>query len=166
MNPEFITRVVGLVQKNGDRVILADPQTGKAVVVLDLESYERLCDTSAVAAATPPVAPVKTQENTLKIAQKTAEPSKNTTSKRQPVFLAPEASEKASMRDLTQEELLDKINRDIGVWKTAQERKHAEELVSAAQTLPRFSAIGGPAAGGETQNALEEEERFYLEPIE
>ena len=42
MNPEFITRVVGLVQKTNDRVVLADPSSGKAVVVMDLDSYERL----------------------------------------------------------------------------------------------------------------------------
>ena len=60
------------------------------------------------------------------------------------------------MADLTQEELIDKINRDIGAWKTAQERRRTDELKSAAQFAPRF----------ETVSALEDEERFYLEPIE
>lgn len=156
MQPEFISRVVGLVQKNGDRVILADPQTGKAVVVLDLESYERLCDASPAVGETPATLPFQTPKMSLPNATKIAEQSKKIDAQRKPIFTVPEASGRGTLADLTQEELLDKINRDIGVWKTAQERKRSDELVSAAQTLPRFEA----------PSALEEEERFYLEPIE
>ena len=60
------------------------------------------------------------------------------------------------MADLTQEELIDKINRDIGAWKTAQDRRRTDELKSVAKEVPQFEAV----------SALEEEERFYLEPIE
>ncbi len=67
--------------------------------------------------------------------------------------------------DLTQEELLDKINRDIGDWKTAQERKRTEVLQSAAER-PDSRPIERSPKQVETEQSLEEEERFYLEPIE
>ena len=163
MNLDFISRVVGLVQKTGDRVVLADPQSGKAVVVLDLESYERLCAVPNVVSApaqAPVAAPVTLPPEAPKIAptfvQKVAQSSQKTEPKTQPKMTIGQPSEKAAMADLTQEELLDKINRDIGLWKTAQERRHSDELTSVTRSLPRFEA----------QSALEEEERFYLEPIE
>jgi hypothetical protein len=138
MNPEFISRIVGLVQKTGDRVILADQQTGKAVVVLDLESYERLCAPSPAQVATPAPRPeIKVQET-----EKVAEISQNSDAKRKAVFAPSASKETGAMADLTQEELMAKINRDIGAWKTAQDRKRP------------------------SRNAFEEEERFYLEPIE
>ena len=163
MNLEFISRVVGLVQKTGDRVVLADPQSGKAVVVLDLESYERLCAMPNVVSAPAPApvaVPVPTPSEAPKTApsfvQKVAQTSQKIESKAQPKMTVQQPPEKATLADLTQEELLDKINRDIGVWKTAQERRHVDELTSVTRSLPRFEA----------QSALEEEERFYLEPIE
>ena len=60
------------------------------------------------------------------------------------------------LADLTQEDLLDKINRDIGAWKNAKDRRHSDELRSVAQKNPYL---------GEA-DALEDEEKFYLEPIE
>jgi len=77
--------------------------------------------------------------------------------RKKPVKVTPETMGVTHvMADLTQEELIDKINRDIGAWKTAQDRRRTDELKSAAKSAPQF----------ETASALEEEERFYLEPIE
>lgn len=41
INPEFLKRVMTLAMKNGDRVVVTDPATDKAVVVMDFESYEK-----------------------------------------------------------------------------------------------------------------------------
>ena len=162
MQPELITRVISLIQKNGDKVVLADPQSGKAVVVMDLESYERLCVPTHVStpAPTPIEAPVRTPMMAPKIAiqevEKKAEVSKIST-KKKGIQVTPDTMGSTHiLADLTQEELIDKINRDIGAWKTAQERRRTDELKSAAQPAPQY----------ETVNAMEEEERFYLEPIE
>ena len=62
----------------------------------------------------------------------------------------------SAFSDLTQTELLDKINRDIAAWKTAQDRKRTDELRAAASQGQALSSA----------DALEEEERFYLEPID
>ena len=167
MQPELITRLVGLVQKTGERVILADPETGKAVVVMDLAEYERLCvappPAPAVASPVPLPVPaphvqvhVPAPKTVEEISQKMAQPSDNPFKKRGRQLGVEGGVTPATSRDLTQEELLDKINRDIGAWKTAQERKRTDELKAVVQNTPRL----------ETVNAMEDEERFYLEPIE
>ncbi|MEY4744971.1 MAG: hypothetical protein RL272_916 [Candidatus Parcubacteria bacterium] len=154
MQPELIARVINLIQKNGDKVVLADPQSGKAVVVMDLEAYEKLCVQPA------PATVPKAIEMTPKIAfpdiEKKAEVSQNS-GKKKGIRLSPETMGPTHiLADLTQEELIDKINRDIGAWKTAQDRRRADELKSAAQIAPQYEAA----------SAIEDEERFYLEPIE
>jgi hypothetical protein len=162
LQPELISRVISLIQKNGDKVVLADPQTGKAVVVMDLEAYEKLCAVPAVAAPAPaPVeAPAKpfaaAPKFTIQEVEKKAEFSKVSTKKKGIQVTADMMGPTHILADLTQEELIDKINRDIGAWKTAQDRRRTDELKSAAQLAPQTEAVA----------AMEDEERFYLEPIE
>ncbi len=160
MNPELISRVVELIGRHGDRVVLADPQSGKAVMVMDLKAYEALvsgqkADPPAAAQTAMPVAlPIETPApaKPAKIAQKTAVRSVVSVTAAKPEPIATDEP----LADLTQEELLDKINREIGAWKTAQESKRTQELQSAAQNVTQFQVT----------KAFEEEERFYLEPIE
>jgi hypothetical protein len=168
MNPELISRLIGLVEKTGDRVVLADPETGKAVVVMDLPSYEKLCmggvrvekveEKTAPAVTKDAVkdAPAPEARNTPFKSPKTAENKANTAKAAKMAEAAPSVPVQGALVDLTQAELLDKINREIAAWKTAQEDKHADELKAAALTAIPFAAAG----------VFEEEERFYLEPIE
>lgn len=159
MQPELVVRLVGLVQKTGERLVLADPTTGKAVVVMDLEQYERLCavapDQAAVQISDPN--PFQAPKIEVEIPQKIAKQSDNPFKKRGRQLGVEIPLESERPRDLTQEELLDKINRDIGDWKTAQERRRTDELKSVAHGIADRSAV---------VSALEDEERFYLEPIE
>ena len=46
MNPEIINRVINLIDKNNERVVLVDPETGQAVVVMDFDAYERMTDSN------------------------------------------------------------------------------------------------------------------------
>lgn len=179
MNPELITRLVKLIEKTGDRVILPDPTSGKAVVVLDLDAYERLCTAPAVAepatatdAAAPPVDPSPSAPSSrevetgvpafaprMRVETAVPEPPQRPAVEKKevdPPNIPENKAKTKGLEDLTQEELLDKINRDIDAWKTAQDTKRAEELRSAAQDLGPFAAT----------SQLEEEERFFLEPIE
>lgn len=159
LKTELLARVIALIQKNGDKVVVADPATGKAVVVMDLDAYETLC--AAHAETAPAVAPVRAPEIMPKpavhVPEKIAEQSvKN--DKKKPVKVTPETMGTTHLlADLTQEQLIDKINRDIGAWKTAQDLRRTDELKSAVQPAPQPQQ---PAS------ALEDEERFYLEPIE
>lgn len=160
MNPELITRLISLVERTGDRVVLADPETGKAVVVMDLSSYERLCTSGVKAESVAAPAVFKEPESEPRISppksQKTAENAVIPAKMARVVEPAPAAPVSSGLTDLTQAELLDKINREIAAWKTAQESKRTEELKAAAKTVSPFVAAG----------VFEEEERFYLEPIE
>ena len=192
-----------MVKSGSDRVILADSATGKAVVIIGLDEYERLSGTGtttavmqtaphaaepaaapvepilqarpafAYAPAAAPVpapvphmveprveAPAKAPEIVPKTPvggiNKYAVQSDNPFKKKAMQLGVVTAPVSSAERDLTQAELLDKINRDIGDWKTAQERKRAQELTSVARSAPR----------PEPESPVEEEERFYLEPIE
>ena len=166
MNPEFITRVVGLVQKTNERVVLADPQTGKAVVVMDFDSYERLISAAPAAPAQVPVpapqikaeVPIErpsTRIPTPPTVEKTAMVGEIPVKTRVHVAVKDRAARPSLRQDLTQEAGRDIMNRDTGAWKTAQPR--------ASEAL-RPVPVSQPA--GLSVSAIEEEERFYLEPIE
>ncbi len=161
MNPELIARLVSLVERTGDRVVLADPQSGKAVVVMDLSSYEKLCvgvkpaELSSKPPAQDETAPAPKSEEPK--AQKVAEIKEKTAIEIRPADKPATRAANPGSSDLTQEELLDKINREIAAWKNGQEQKRTDELKAAAKTAVPFSGVAG---------VFEEEERFYLEPIE
>lgn len=198
MDSNLIARLVRLIGKNNDRIILPDLATGRTVVLMDLEAYEELLgsteqrnegsnptpgadktsvpthqekrhshaplDSVIVEPVAPPVTPVVVPVDVAPqpVARESSTTSVQDTPKK-PAFKAkkkkdrtPKAPEDTGrLSDLTQDELLAKINRDIGDWKTAQDLRRAEELQSAARFEPE-------TASEETF----EEERFYLEPIE
>jgi hypothetical protein len=178
MHSEFLQKLIGLVAKTGNTMIVPDPTTGKSYVVMDMESYERL-----LAGSTPVPAYSAGGQQALQPFPQPQMPMAYQVpfqampqAPQQPVFVPPAPTppeshfsaqqsrkepipttpRKPASVDLTQEELLDKINRDIGDWKTAQERKRTEVLQTAAEPQRQIF----------DEQALEEEERFYLEPIE
>jgi hypothetical protein len=158
ISPELIARVINLIQKNGDKVVLADPTTGKAVVVLDLDVYEKLCGTASsdVSEKAAPVVSMPVPKPAFQEFEKRPEVSQ-IVPKKKLVKVGPEMMGATHvMADLTQEQLIDKINRDIGTWKNAQLIRRDDEIKPGRQEMPRFEAVA----------ALEDEERFYLEPIE
>lgn len=151
MQAEFLQRLLDLMEKTGDRVIFADRQTGKAVVLMDLEAYERLHG-KAQAVAHQDAQPVPVpQPSPVKVARPLIESRSARKRPTEPV------SQEPAFSALTQTELLDKINRDISAWKEGQERHRAEELQSVAKKMPSPTAA---------EDAREEEERFFLEPIQ
>jgi hypothetical protein len=174
MQSEFLQKLISLVARTGHTMVVPDPTTGKSYVVMELADYEKLLGGISTPAAAsisasqqPSVAP-QIQPPAQVIEEAPLRPRQETVKKA--TFSQKTVSEQVvpggASVDLTQEELLDKINRDIGDWKTAQERKRAEVLQSAAET-PLAKALGDqPQQQVFVESALEEEERFYLEPIE
>lgn len=65
------------------------------------------------------------------------------------------------VRNLTEIELLDKINQDIALWRMQQTEMENTEL-AAAEEVAEISEI--PANDAELQNENKEEEKFYFEP--
>jgi PHD/YefM family antitoxin component YafN of YafNO toxin-antitoxin module len=77
-----------------------------------------------------------------------------------------------SLQELTEQELLEKINRDIAVWKASQED------LSVDYNLDQFKVESKDKASGVVSQAnpifqkpvdtpeVEEEEKYYIEPVE
>jgi hypothetical protein len=213
MNNELVLRLIALVQKSGDRLVLADSSTGEGVVVMDLADYERLLhvtdeterstalqggrhrgdanmakiehargvipdddnlfesvtvnepeqptamaeelaaasiEVSAPQAFPKPVGPQGRKKAPVKLSSAVGPNGRRQTSS----FESGPAT--AALSDLTQAELMDKINRDIGEWKAAHTQRQTTEQ--------RFGSDG--AAAALQPGSLDEEEKFYLEPIE
>ena len=219
MNSELVLRLIALVQKNGDRVVLADPESGEGVVVMDLSSYEKMNAAlesregsvppprqrtpaprrygreappaddglfesvsekeepaaeaagegqSAAYADAPPASKTDRVKSTEKAVTEQSSsqpapkpftpPNLDQTEKRgrKQTSSFDSGPATAELADLTQEQLMAKINRDISDWKTAKEKKQ-----TPGNWSPEPGQTNTPAS-----DALEEEERFYLEPIE
>jgi len=70
---------------------------------------------------------------------------------------------RSEVRDLTEDELLDKINRDIALWKASQEEKKLDDWSSFSlnfnkekiRTEELSSSLG-----------LQDEDKYYFEPLE
>ena len=89
------------------------------------------------------------------------------------------------VKQLTEEELLEKINRDVSVWRAHNDKeqpvevyeemptatKEADKPVSVSYEMPVFSGKNNEVKMGLEESAgdivaEEEEEKFYLEPVE
>jgi PHD/YefM family antitoxin component YafN of YafNO toxin-antitoxin module len=84
-------------------------------------------------------------------------------------------SHNTNLQELTEQELLEKINRDIAVWKASQDDLSTDynldqfKVDAGAKSEGKVeSAQGGPASGGKPEDtpAVEEEEKYYIEPVD
>ncbi len=76
---------------------------------------------------------------------------------------------RSEVRDLTEEELLAKINRDIAIWRSSQEQESEKDIEEAL--AEQFEPVRQPAEqpmDNETPIAevLNDKDRYYFEPIE
>lgn len=55
MTPEILAKIMGIVGKTGERVIVVDPASGIPVVLLNLDEYEKLRPAPAANPIQPPV---------------------------------------------------------------------------------------------------------------
>ena len=78
---------------------------------------------------------------------------------------------KSGVSGLTEVELLDKINRDIAIWKDSQElRELSVDQYNFAKDLGDYIPEGnlpnlGDNSGNEAANIVDED-RYYFEPVE
>jgi len=80
-------------------------------------------------------------------------------------------SGKSEVIGLTKSELVDKINRDIALWKASQQAKRLdnwEAIESAIQEVKEISDsyLADQKSLNEAENAEESDEKYYFEPIE
>jgi hypothetical protein len=107
MFPEQLKRILNLINKTGDRVVIFDAASpDNSYVVMDISGYEKLLenkDLKVTGADLPELV-----SNKLKLDKKNEEPV---------VFIDVPLSE---AKDLTDEDLTDKINREISMWKNQE----------------------------------------------
>lgn len=143
----MIKRILKLA--DNERIVIVDPETEHAFVILPLADYERLVDSGEVG----DIGDIGEDE------------------------LADFDDEWVSPPPppLTEQNLIDSIDRDIAAWKAAQEQAAGEPAPAeaGAGTEP-MSAAGldeltlTPVPGDEAQitpPASAEEEKFYIEPV-
>jgi ribosome-binding protein aMBF1 (putative translation factor) len=101
-----LSRIIQLIQKTGDKMVVTDLAGHPAYVVMTLKDYEKI------------------------------------------------VLGQSDIKDLTEEELLAKINRDVALWKANQN----------AEIIPEFSQKIAPDAPVKEEEKAEEE--YYVEPVE
>jgi len=184
MNLEMVEKIIALVAQHGDKFVVADKESGRAVVVMDLAMYEALLEgreVSPVGTATPePVRqpeeiPVQTPKRPATPRERPVEPSPTP---RQPAAPIQPFAERRKMAEkseifghqegalvsLTEAELMDKISRVIGKWKNAQESRRIDELQSVGRNSQPSPST--PPSTQVDEAVRDDEDRFFLEPIE
>jgi len=130
---ESIQRVISLIKKTGDKVVILDKNDDLDCVIMTINDYEKL------------------------------------------------VLGKSEIMGLTEDELLDKINRDIEIWKDSQENVHLPiDQHDFSQELdknnnfpiePSFNEISAADTNQDFSLNLDEsdeddDDRYYFEPVE
>lgn len=143
MQNSQLNRIIKLIKRTGEKTVILDNESDAVMMLMDLGMYEKMLDRSQ------------------------------------------------GVEKLTEEELLEKINRDVAIWRASNEDKEEVELydevmekhqekaaiierkeVSLAEEAPvTINKIPSIHAEQEEHSANdivaeEDEEKFYLEPVE
>ncbi|MFA5131312.1 MAG: hypothetical protein WC467_02695 [Patescibacteria group bacterium] len=121
MFPEQLKKILNLIKKTGDRVVVFDAQANESYVIMDFARYEGMLSGEGGAVAVPETAPEAKPSETEK-----------TEIKAENLDLAPEKE------NLTEEDLTDKINREISLWKNRDNSPYPaeEDKPKKAWTIP------------------------------
>ena len=103
-----IKKLINLIEKTGDRLVVIDRVGNPAYVIMGFSAYEKLIEG------------------------------------------------KAEISDLTEDELLEKINRDVSIWRSSQEEAKLQEFETLEQVLQKE----------EQEEVRDEGEKYYFEPVE
>ena len=107
MFPEQLKKILRLIKQTRDRVVIFDASTpDESFVVMDFDNYSKMATSEVTAADHQPA---------IEIKDPTSEKS-------------PDLSEKIEPKsNLTEEDLTDKINREISVWKNDESSPYLAE---------------------------------------
>jgi hypothetical protein len=105
MFPEQLKKILKLIKQTGDRVIVFDPSApDDSYVILDLDRYSGMVNSNL----TEVVKKVELKEEKIVV--------------NKPEELAPDlAQDSVKTENLTEDDLTDKINREISMWKNREE---------------------------------------------
>ena len=143
MQNSQLNRVINLVKRTGEKTVIMDNESDAVMMLMDLGAYEKMLDHTPA------------REN--------------------------------SVEKLTEEELLEKINRDVAIWRASNDRERVEVYDEVIEKSPKFEKVmmveksvetvpitvnKFPSIQAEQEQsasdivAEEDEEKFYLEPVE
>jgi len=106
MLPEKLQELLKLISQTGDRLVVFDASTpDESFVLMDLDSYRKIVNLPS---------------------QPTLKPLANNSSK-QAELLPNLADFEPSSENLTEEDLTDKINREISMWKNGVDKPYSAE---------------------------------------
>ena len=136
MQPKQLKRIFNLIQKTGDRLIVADSSTDEVFAIMNIDEYESLvdCDRDYWENDT-----CDCEEGECDICDCHKEIS-----------------------DLTEQEMLQKINDDVAEWRDAQKKKNDEEL--AEEILEENIKDESPTKSEDKEIKSDEEERIDIKP--
>lgn len=101
-----LKKIINLVKRTGDRVVIYDTQESEETFVLmDFDSYEKLINKE-----------LKNKEDEVVVESK----KKLKLEEKNDNLLAKSTTESPVIKDLTEEDLTDKINREISLWKNQE----------------------------------------------
>lgn len=185
MDTKLIARLVELVRKTGDRVVVPDDaESGRAVVIMDLDAYEELMGTATKEMPLPNATaelplqqmfepePVMPEPDVVQQIRSMREEHDSAIARQrdsQAESKPPSNLPVAEPQDLTRPRDDAKIKREIGNWKTVGQ---VRPPVAPADSGTPFGSAKEPVNQPAVQSApavanqMEDEERFYLEPIE
>lgn len=154
MNEPTLGRLLGLVEKTGDKVIVTDPAGERPYVLMSLDQYERLLETSRpIAVPSPrPQAPVPM-------------------SAPKPVMPTPKPVVPKPLHQSAQGPAVQGFTKPADLWRSKLGLDAAEPPVRNLFTpkprpIPVAKPVQEPEPTPEFAVEAEGEEQFYLEPLE
>ena len=103
MFEEQLKRVLNLIKKTGDRVVVFDSvNPDNSYLIMDISAYEKMWENRVANGI------MDKKENELELDKKTED------------FVSPNQLSAFKPKDLTDEDLTDKINREISMWKNQE----------------------------------------------
>lgn len=143
MNQDTLNRLIDLVGKTGDKVVVTDPAGEKPYVLMSLDQYENLMNGASEPkkAPEPPKAPTK--ENKSK-------PAPFKPAKRPSLQVAEDLDPPVALKGMTS---FNGQKKDIPLWKSSQ-------------APPKPAPQAPVAVPAQQVQESESEEQFYLEPLE
>lgn len=138
MNQNTLNRLLELIGKTDDKVVITDPAGEKPYVLMSLDQYEKLMNGSAAQKAAPAPQPKPAKRPSLQVAEDLDPP--------------------VTLKGMTS---FEGQKRDIPLWKSPQETAKPPLPVAPLKTVQE-----GPFGHAQDKPETESEEQFYLEPLE
>jgi hypothetical protein len=126
MNSKQLNRLLNLIRETGDRLVVADNESNDVFVLMNLDEYENLSGSGEFDSHD--FCREREREHNLESDEFNDDFDPEELNEHAFDFSASEESRQKKTTDLSERELLEKINSDIADWRGAQVKKDENEL--------------------------------------